>query len=233
MTWASIARRPPAPPPVAETAGGARIVSIQVGTPRSYTAPDDDGTYESAIDKRPVAGRVHLGVTGLAGDAVADRRAHGGPDQAMLLYSVAHYPAWEAEGLGPLQPGAFGENLSVSGADERTVAIGDRWALGDVVIEVSKPRTPCNRLALRHRRPDLIRRVHETGRSGWYVRVLNEGWLEAGTSMSLVSRPHADWTVRRVAQVMADRQNRHEEALALARLPELAADWRYRLAKGG
>ena len=210
---------------------GVHIVSIQVGTPKAYVAPDDGGTYQSAIDKRPVAGRIHLGSTGLSGDAVADRRAHGGPEQAMLLYSVEHYSAWEAEGLGPLEPGAFGENLSVSGADESSVAIGDRWALGDVVIEVSKPRTPCNRLAWRHRRPDLVRRVHDTGRSGWYVRVLKEGWLEAGAPVALVSRPHVEWTVRRVAQVMASRQERREEAAALARLPELAADWRYRLAR--
>jgi MOSC domain-containing protein YiiM len=74
--------------------------------------------------------------------------------------------------------------------------------------------------------------VHETGRSGWYLRVLQEGWLEAGMPLTLVARPHADWTVRRTADVMANRQERREEAAALAHLPQLAADWRYRLAKG-
>lgn len=215
-----------------ESPSGVRIVSIQVGTPRSYVAPDEGGTYRSAIDKRPVTGRVHLGTAGLSGDAVADLRAHGGPDQAMLAYCVEHYADWAAEGLEVLGPGAFGENLAVSGTDERQVAIGDRWLAGEVLVEVSKPRTPCQRLAWRHGRPGLIRRVHETGRSGWYLRVLQEGWLEAGMPLTLVARPHADWTVRRAAQVMASRQERREEALALAHLPELAGDWRYRLAKG-
>jgi MOSC domain-containing protein YiiM len=209
-----------------------QLLSIQVGTPRSYDAPDDGGTYRSAIDKRPVAGRVRLGTTGLDGDTVADRRAHGGPEQAMLAYAIEHYAVWATEGLERLGPGAFGENLTVSGTDETQVAIGDRWRIGDVVVEVSKPRTPCNRLAWRHGRPDLIRRIHEIGRSGWYLRVLEEGWLEAGLAIVLAARPHAEWTVRRTAQVMADRQARREEAAELARVPALAADWRYRLARG-
>lgn len=211
---------------------GARIVSVQVGTPRSYAAPDDGGDYRSAIDKRPVTGPVHLSSTGLAGDAVADVRAHGGPDQAMLAYAVEHYAAWAAEGLAGLGPGAFGENLTIAGTDETAVAIGDRWLVGETIVEVSKPRTPCNRLAWRHARPDLVRRVHETGRSGWYLRVLQEGALEAGLAVTLLARPHPEWTVRRTAQVMAQRQERRDEAAVLARLPALAADWRYRLAKG-
>lgn len=214
-----------------ETPAGLRLVSIQVGTPQSYLAPHDGGTYRSAIDKRPVTGRVQLTTTGLAGDAVADRRAHGGPDQAMLAYAEAHFARWEGEGLAGLGPGAFGENLTVRGTDEDEVAIGDRWSIGEVIVEVSKPRTPCNRLAWRHGRPDLIHRVRETGRSGWYVRVLQEGWLEAGTPIELQARPHPAWTVRRAARVMANHQSLRQDAAALAQLPALAADWRYRLAK--
>ncbi|HEX5819245.1 MAG TPA: MOSC domain-containing protein, partial [Gemmatimonadales bacterium] len=130
-----------------------------------------------------------------------------------------------------LGPGAFGENLTVRGTDEDEVAIGDRWSIGEVIVEVSKPRTPCNRLAWRHDRSDLIHRVRETGRSGWYLRVLQEAWLEAGMPIELQARPHPMWTVRRTAQVMANHQSLRQEAAALAQLPALAADWRYRLAK--
>ena len=210
---------------------GLALVSIQVGTPQSYLAPDDGGAYLSAIDKRPVTGRVHLSTTGLGGDAVADRRAHGGPEQAMLAYAIEHYARWSTEGLPSLGPGAFGENLTIRGTDEDHVAVGDRWSIGEVVVEVSKPRTPCNRLAWRHGDPGLIRRVHDTGRSGWYLRVLQVGWIEAGATIARVAHPHPAWTVRRVAQVMANRFSLREDAAELARLPELAADWRYRLAR--
>jgi MOSC domain-containing protein YiiM len=210
---------------------GLALVSIQVGTPQSRLAPDDGGAYLSAIDKGPVTGRVRLTTTGLAGDAVADRRAHGGPEQAMLAYAIEHYARWSTEGLPNLGPGAFGENLTISGTDEDHVAVGDRWSIGEVVVEVSKPRTPCNRLAWRHGDPGLIRRVHDTGRSGWYLRVLQAGWIEAGAAIARVAHPHPAWTVRRVAQVMANRFSLREDAAELARLPELAADWRYRLAK--
>ena len=208
------------------------LLSIQVGTPRRYEAPDEGGTYLSAIEKRPVTGRVELTIEGLAGDAVADRRAHGGPDQALLAYATAHYEAWAAEGLPGLGPGAFGENLAVLGTDEDRVAVGDRWRIGGVLLEVSKPRTPCNRLAWRHGRPDLIRRVHDTGRSGWYLRVLEPGWLEAGAEIAQVAQPYPAWTVHRAARVMAARHERRDEAAELAQLAPLAADWRYRLARG-
>ena len=178
-----------------------------------------------------MTGRVHLTSTGLAGDAVADRRAHGGPEQAMLAYAIEHYARWSTEGLPNLGPGAFGENLTIRGTDEDHVAVGDRWAIGEVVVEVSKPRTPCNRLAWRHGDPGLIRRVHDTGRSGWYLRVLQVGWIEAGAEIARVAHPHPAWTVRRVAQVMANRFSLREDAAELTQLPELAADWRYRLAK--
>ncbi|MFL5506793.1 MAG: MOSC domain-containing protein [Gemmatimonadales bacterium] len=216
---------------MSEGGTGLALVSIQVGTPQSYLAPDDGGAYLSAIDKRAVTGRVQLTTTGLAGDAVADRRAHGGPEQAMLAYAIEHYARWSTEGLPNLGPGAFGENLTIRGTDEEHVAVGDRWAIGEVVVEVSKPRTPCNRLAWRHGDPGLIRRVHDTGRSGWYLRVLQVGWIEAGAVIARVAHPHPAWTVRRVAQVMANRFSLRADAAELARLPELAADWRYRLAK--
>jgi MOSC domain-containing protein YiiM len=209
------------------------LISIQVGTPRRWAIPGEDGTFTSAIAKQPVTGPVALTATGLAGDAVADTRAHGGPDQALLAYDQGHYVQWAQEGLTLLGPGAFGENLAVTGLDETHVAIGDRWRIGEaVVVEVSKPRTPCNRLAWRHGRPELIRRVHETGRSGWYLRVLREGIIAAGDALTVTERPHPAWTVRRTAQVMAARQHRPDEAAELARLAPLAADWRYHLARG-
>src|ERR671915_2376798 len=106
-----------------------RLLSIQVGVPRTVGIPGAENRMEreftSAIWKSPVPGPVHLGPLGLAGDAVADTRVHGGLDQAVLMYAAAHYPRWEQELERPMEPGAFGENLLVEGLDEDTVCIGD------------------------------------------------------------------------------------------------------------
>jgi MOSC domain-containing protein YiiM len=130
-----------------------------------------------------------------------------------------------------MRPGAFGENLTVEGTDEETTCLGDQWRVGDVTFEVTKPRTPCMTLARRHRRPDMVKVVFENGRSGWYLRVLAEGWIEAGAQAVLVDRPYPQWPVRRVADVMRERQDRPEEARLLGSVPALAEDWRVTLAR--
>jgi MOSC domain-containing protein YiiM len=213
-----------------------RLISIQTGTPKTFGVPgsDDpiDRVFTSAIDKSPVSGQAWVGTLGLSGDTVCDRKHHGGVDQALLAYAGQHYLLWRREWQrDDVGPGAFGENLTLSDVTEDTVCVGDRWQVGEVVLEVTKPREPCSTLARRHRRADLIDVVTRNGRSGWYLRVLKEGWIEAGMPVELIDRPYPQWTVRRTAQVMVERASREEEAVLLADCPALAANWRERLRK--
>lgn len=219
-----------------------RLISVQIGQPTAYPIPDagdsEDREFTSGIGKRAVAGPVRLSTLGLDGDAVADRRNHGGPDQAVLAYAGAHYPRWRAEwGRSDVSPGDFGENLTVDGTDDLTACLGDRWAIGDTVLEITKPRSPCNRLAWYQRRGDLIARVRATGRSGWYLRVIVAGTIEAGARIELVTRTHPELTVRRAANAMLNRQHGadrdRDEAMLLVRCEALAQDWRLRLAREG
>ena len=210
-----------------------RLVSIQVGTPRTVGVPGAEDRMEreftSAIWKSPVPGPVHAGLLGLAGDAVFDTRVHGGLDQAVLMYAAAHYPLWEEELGRSVSPGAFGENLTVEGLDEDTVCIGDVYQLGPVRLEVSHPRQPCATLARRHQIPDMIAIVRRNGRSGWYLRVLIEGWLQPGAAISRLERPNPEWTIRRSARAMLTRERNPTEAAALARCQGLSREWRDRL----
>ncbi len=220
-----------------------RLIFVQVGRPALLPIParaaeDEDPSeprvFRSAIAKQAVTGPVELSTLGLAGDQVEDTRVHGGPEQALLAYAASHYPRWRAEwGRDDVGAGGFGENLTVEGADETTVRIGDRWAIGTALVEVTKPRSPCNRLAWYQRREDLIQLVRATGRSGWYLRVLTPGVIEAGEEIRLVGRGCEGMTVRRAALAMQHRTDRRDEAIALARCSALAQDWRIRLAKEG
>ena len=215
-----------------------RILSVRVGRPATHPVPVGEGEapefFRSAIAKVAVEGPVGLTSRGLAGDQVEDTRVHGGPDQAVLAYAAAHYPAWRAEwGRDDVGYGGFGENLTVEGADEETVCLGDRWSVEGALLEVTKPRSPCNRLAWYQQREDLIERVRATGRSGWYLRVLAEGNVQAGAGIELVERPYPGLTVRRAALAMMNRSANREEAMTLALCGALADDWRLRLAKEG
>ncbi len=210
-----------------------RLVSLQTGQPRSVGTPDADDPMEraftSAIWKSPVTGRVFAGVLGLAGDSVANTKVHGGIDQALLMYAITHYRLWESELARPMTPGAFGENLTVDGLDEDSACIGDVLAIGKVRLEISQPRQPCATLARRHQVRDMIAIVRENGRSGWYLRVLTEGALEAGQTIEVADRPNPAWPVRRAAAVMLSRGRDPAAAAGLARCRGLSEGWRSRL----
>ncbi len=210
-----------------------RLVSIQVGTPRTVGMPGAEARMEreftSAIWKSPVAGPVRVGSLGLAGDSVYDTRHHGGPAQAGLMYAAAHYPRGQQELGRPISPGDFGENLSVDGLDEDTVCIGDVYQVGPVRFQVTHPRQPCATLARRHQIPDMVTIVRSNGRSGWYLRVLIEGSVEAGQPVERLDRPNPEWTVRRAARAMLTRQQDPVEAAGLARCAGLSREWRDRL----
>lgn len=184
-----------------------QLLSVQVGLPRTHGregARDPmDRAWTTAFFKEPVAGPVWLGPTGLAGDGQADPRYHGGPEKAVLAYAASHYPLWEAElGLGAMPPGGFGENFTVAGQDETSVMIGDVYAVGGARVQVSQPRGPCWKIARRWRIEDLTARVQATGRTGWYLRVLEEGPVEAGAPVELLDRPHPEWSVAHANAVL-------------------------------
>jgi MOSC domain-containing protein YiiM len=214
-----------------------RLESVQVGQVRTVRYAEDgrplDRAFSSAIWKTPVAGPVWVGTEGVHGDAQHDRRHHGGPWRAVLMYPAEHYPRWQAEwGRAAVGPGGFGENLTVSGLDEWTVCLGDRLEIGEVEMEVSGPREPCDTLARRHGIRDLVRTVRRTHRYGWYLRVLRPGWLEAGQSVRLLARPYPQWPIARVAEIKWNRSQRPQEAGLLSECPALLPEWREALRRG-
>jgi MOSC domain-containing protein YiiM len=220
------------------TKAGVRLVSIQVGQPHFY-GPDVglpeplDHRWHSAFFKESVAGPVLLATTNLVGDRQADPRVHGGPEMAVLAYSADHYPAWREElGIPEIGPGGFAENFTISGQDERNVCLGDVYEVGEAVVQVSQPRGPCYKIAYRWKRPDLLRRVEENGRHGWYLRVLREGLVEAGQAVTLTERPHPEWSVRRAADAYRYRRRDRATALELAACESFSPKERERILAG-
>jgi len=210
------------------------LESLQVGQPRTVGSPDAADPLErsltSAIWKEPVAGPVWLDTLGLHGDRQADRKHHGGPWRALLMYPADHYARWRAEwGRKDFGPGAFGENLTVSGVTEDTACLGDQFEIGEALIEITSPRAPCQTLAQRHGVKDLVKVIRQNHRHGWYLRVLRSGWVEAGQAVVLRDRPYPQWPITRVAEVKWDMANRPDEAALLAACPALIPEWRVAL----
>lgn len=187
-----------------------------------------DRPWTTGFFKEPVHGPLLLGMKNLEGDGQADLVHHGGPDKAVLAYSAEHYPDWRQSMNNPSLPfGAFGENFTVAGLTEADVCIGDTWQVGgEAVVQVSQPRQPCWKLARRWRMKTLAWDVQQTGRTGWYFRVLTEGSVAAGMRVVLVERPHPDWSIERANRIMHMDKSNIAAALELAALPSLAESWR-------
>ncbi len=200
------------------------VQAVCTGTARPF-----NGAELSAITKRPREGRVQVLAEGLAPDEQADRRVHGGPEMALHLYPLDHHAFWRGE-IGDHaaldEPGGFGSNLAVSGLTEDMVHIGDRFRLGTALIEISQPRQPCWKIEHRFGQTGMVARIVETGRCGWYFRVIETGEVAAGDSLERIATGAADWSVARAfAALVAGKANRAELA-ELAELPTLSPKMR-------
>jgi len=200
-----------------------RLLSVHTGRARPLTCPRR--TVQSGIYKERVTGSVALAQDGLAGDEQADLRYHGGPDKAVNVYPHEHYAYW-IERLGmALEPAAFGENFSTMGLLEEEVCVGDTYEVGQTVLQVTQPRQPCFKLAARMRRPQMIRWVRETGRTGFYLRCLEPGEVLAGSPITLVQRSQTPVTIATANQIMASAGD-PAAVNRLLSVAELSAAWR-------
>jgi MOSC domain-containing protein YiiM len=206
-----------------------RLMEVRTGAVKSYEGPDGRA-WKSAIGKEPVSGPTLLTRLGLQGDTVGNRQVHGGPDQAVLAYAGEHYAHWREEGL-EAAPGSFGENFVLAGLTDQEACIGDVYDLGGAQVQVSHPRQPCETLARRLGRKDVVARVWATARGGWYLRVLREAPVEAGLALTLVRRPNPGATVARVLKAYLDGPSDRGEALAMAALEGLSPHWAEALEK--
>nr|WP_136475885.1 MOSC domain-containing protein [Pseudomonas sp. DG56-2] len=201
-----------------------KLDTVLTGKAVAFTRPGSC----SAIAKQARSGELAVTELGLAGDEQGDLRVHGGKDKAIHHYPREHYATWAAElGEHPLlqAAGAFGENLSTYGWTEQTVCLGDRVRVGSAVLEVSQGRMPCWKLNDRFGVKDMSLRVQQSGRTGWYYRVLEEGVLAAGDTLQVIERPHPHWSVARLSSVLFDKQVDADVIRQCLALP-LAPSWR-------
>lgn len=183
----------------------------------------------SAIRKHAVADQLKVTAFGLAGDAQADLEHHGGPDKALHHYPLDHYAAWRNDlpaRADAFVPGGFGENLSAPCLTEDNVCLGDIFTLGSAVVQVSQGRKPCWKLNARFGVADMARRVRDTGRTGWYYRVLEEGDVATGAPLTLVERPCPEWPLSRLWRVLNQEPADRAALEELAGLEVLAVNWR-------
>jgi MOSC domain-containing protein YiiM len=202
-----------------------RLLSINVGLPRDIDWRG--GTVRTSIFKSPVLGRVRVARLNVEGDQQSDLSVHGGIEKAVYAYPSEHYAFWREELPGIDLPwGAFGENFTTEGLLEGSVDIGDRLRVGSAEFVVTQPRMPCFKLAIRFDRPDMVKRFQRSGRSGFYLAVVQEGEVTVGDSIELIARDKAGVTVAEVVNLYTADAANQELLRRVSELPALPEGWR-------
>lgn len=202
----------------------ARVHSLQVGRPKPLAYRD--GQILTAFARSATSGPVALGAEGLEGDEVADKVNHGGPDKAVCAYPLEHYPYWAERLDRELPAAAFGENFTTEGLLEHELRIGDVFRVGGALVQVSQPRSPCYKIAARHGIKQLTAWVQQTGRTGFYFRVLEPGEVETGSALELVERPGHTVTVAEVNRVAFHDKDDLDGVRAVLAAGALTDSWR-------
>lgn len=200
-----------------------KLVSINVGMPKLVEI--NGHQVNTGIYKTPQTGKVWLSKTNLAGDGQADLTVHGGEFQAAYSYPLEHYAYWgKTLGREKLSYGTFGENFTVSGLLEDEVYVGDTFAIGEAVVEATMPRIPCFKFGHKIGKPDILAEFLTSGRSGFYHKVIQEGYVQAGDAIKRITRDPNSITIRRALGLQKLDEGNVEalqHALTIKQLPPL------------
>ncbi|WP_409347004.1 MOSC domain-containing protein [Paenibacillus sp. MBLB4367] len=205
------------------------IISLNVGKPADV---EHQGKIVSTgINKSPVETRLFLSAINFEGDGQADLKFHGGVDKAVCVYCYEHYPYWQQELERPLSFGAFGENVTVTGMLEPDVHIGDTFQLGDAVVQISQPRQPCYKLSVKYGKPDMPLKVQNAGYTGYYFRVLQEGFVSKDSRLVRIERDPNGVTIEYANRIMHHDKQDQDGIRRILAVSALSASWRKTLEK--
>ena len=208
-----------------------RIHSIQVGKPVTIpsTGTDQwwDKPWSATCFKHRVSDPQWLAYTGFSEDGQTPARIHGCIDKAVSTYSLEHYASWKTViGKDPLEPGAFGENLTLEGMTEERVRIGDIFQIGEAVVQVSQPCVLDDEISLRWKVKNLTEKINVTGFTGFHFRVLWHGYISEASNITRLERGHEEWTIAQCNQIMHQLDENPTLALRLSEYPPLSAAWK-------
>ncbi|OUB82823.1 MOSC domain-containing protein [Bacillus thuringiensis serovar medellin] len=201
-----------------------QLLSLNIGLPKEVTYSGK--VVHTGINKKQVKEPVYLSFVKFNGDGQADLIHHGGVDKAVCVYTGDHYPYWEKELNQDLVYGAFGENITVSGMSEEDVCIGDTFELGQAIVQVTQPRQPCFKLAKKYNIPKLPLYFQETGYTGFYFRVLKEGWVSSVDTLKRLQSDPKGVSVAFANRIMHKEKQNIEGVKRILEVNALSNSWR-------
>ena len=201
-----------------------KVLELKIGKVQNIKFKYDKEPISTAIRKMPVE-KIFIKKSGPEGDDVGLKEHHGGIDKALFSVSVSTF-----EELNKITGNSFkwdstavyGENLVVSELDENNICVGDIYMIGECIIEISQPRKPCIRLSKNTGYPDMLKTIIETGWTGWYSRIIQEGTVKKGDRMVLKERIYPKLSIRTLNQLLINHEGKYDLLRMAVEAPELA-----------
>ncbi|THV17482.1 MOSC domain-containing protein [Rhizobium rhizophilum] len=189
-----------------------KILAVCLGRPEILPGKK----YKTGINKLAIQGPIMVDAEGLVGDAILNRKHHGGVDQAVYIEGSVDLDWWRAELGRDLPYGTFGENLVIEGMESAMLAAGDRLAIGEVLLEVTSARMPCATFAAKMDDPTIVKRYTRAARPGAYTRVIQGGMIEAGQPVEFMPWSGDRVTMREMMATFGRRLSEADRARYLA-----------------
>ena len=208
-----------------------KLVSLNISLPEKVNLNGGSKKLLTAFFKKPVEGKIFLDELGFRGDGVGNTSIHGGKDLAVCSYFVDHFPYWQTELEREMKPGAFGENLSLSGINEKQINIGDVFRIGEAEIEVSQPRQPCHKLNKVFALQEMACKVQKTGYTGCYFRVKKKGWVESNSVFERIKEGLGIISIEMVNVLMFKEKKNQDLLKNVVSLQSLSVEWREKFKK--
>jgi MOSC domain-containing protein YiiM len=198
-----------------------RLESVNIGSPRIVQYRRT--TVETSIWKYPVEGPVEVRGAHVGDDVQSDLKVHGGRDKAVYAYASEDLEWWSATLGERLEPGTFGENLTVSGIQVSQSVVGEQWRVGGCLLQVTEPRLPCFKLGLRMGDARFLKRFAKAVRFGSYLRIVEEGRVQAGDKIEVIRRPAHGISVALMGRARLEDPSLGDQVLTA---PEIPDRWR-------
>ncbi|MCM3321022.1 MOSC domain-containing protein [Cytobacillus kochii] len=199
-----------------------RIVSLSKGKPKDYLWKEKHET--SAIGKTPVK-ELFLKKDAIEGDGVANSDFHGGIDRALCLYPYEHYEKWQKAFNRTFMLPSFGENISTTNMTEKEIYIGDEFAIGETIVEVTQGRVPCSTISKFNGEDQLLKKVFQTNHTGYFFRVLKEGTINLQSEIQLVERKQSQLSVWDATDIILHKLKDIEAMEKLLNVSGLSQEW--------
>ncbi len=185
-----------------------KVLSVNISAAKTIKVGNKE--VKTGHMKKPQNNAVTIGKLGLQGDVQVDKKNHGGKDQAVYIYTLEDYKYWEAELGKELEAGLFGENLTISGIETFDVKVGDRFQIGEIILEVTGPRIPCDVFAARMGDIAFGKKFLKAGRAGFYCRVLQEGQIKTGDTITITKAKEGP-TIRELSDLWVSKDKDKEQ----------------------